>query len=156
PSFKLKPLEAGRGLARLPHPDPADIFFDMEGDPLAENGLEYLFGLLWLDPARVDRFEPIWAHDAVAERSAVARVLAFFDGHTKAHPAAHIYHYAQYEVTALKRLTSRYGVGEASLDRLLRGQRFVDLYQVVRQGLFASEPGYSLKDLEVFYLGGSR
>jgi hypothetical protein len=55
-------------------------------------------------------------------------------------------------VTALKRLASLHAVGEAALDRLLRWRRFVDLYRVVQQGLIASEPGYSLKDLEVFYL----
>jgi len=32
--YELLPQEAGqgRGLARLPQPDPADLFFDMEGD----------------------------------------------------------------------------------------------------------------------------
>jgi hypothetical protein len=36
----------GRGLARLPAPDPDDQFFDMEGDPLyPDGGLEYLFGI---------------------------------------------------------------------------------------------------------------
>lgn len=38
------PAEA-RGFARLPAPDPGDMFFDMEGNPLEEGGLEYLFGL---------------------------------------------------------------------------------------------------------------
>uniref|UniRef100_UPI003F9EA3A4 DEAD/DEAH box helicase n=1 Tax=Rhodoblastus sp. TaxID=1962975 RepID=UPI003F9EA3A4 len=65
---------------------------------------------------------------------------------------AHIYHYNHYEVTALKRLTQRYGVGESMLDHLLRGRKFVDLYRVVQQGLVASESGYSLKDLEAFYM----
>ena len=68
-----------------------------------------------------------------------------------ASPKARIYHYAPYEVTALRRLTARYGVGEAFLDRLLRERRFVDLYAVVRGGIIASEPDYSLKSLEVFY-----
>jgi uncharacterized protein len=42
-------------------------------------------------------------------------------------------------------------VGEAVLDRLLREQRFVDLYRVVQQGLVASEEGISLKHLEALY-----
>jgi RNase_H superfamily len=57
----------------------------------------------------------------------------------------------QYELTALKRLASGHGVGEALLDQLLRQQHFVDLYRIVQQGLITSEGGASLKDLEVFY-----
>ena len=33
------------GLATLPPDHPADVFFDMEGYPLATGGLEYLFGV---------------------------------------------------------------------------------------------------------------
>jgi uncharacterized protein len=40
--LEVLPLERDRGFARLPRPDPGDIFFDMEGDPLFEEGLEYL------------------------------------------------------------------------------------------------------------------
>ncbi len=29
-----------RGFRRLPMPDPGDLFFDMEGDPLEDDGLE--------------------------------------------------------------------------------------------------------------------
>ena len=53
-------------------------------------------------------------------------------------------------MTALRRLTALHGVGEAFLDRLLRERRFVDLYAVVRGGVIASEPDYSIKSLEVF------
>jgi uncharacterized protein len=39
------PVVAGKGFARLPHPDAGDIFFDMEGAQFFEDGsLEYLFG----------------------------------------------------------------------------------------------------------------
>jgi uncharacterized protein len=37
----------GTGLHPLPEPSPGDIFFDIEGDPFAEDcGLEYLFGVV--------------------------------------------------------------------------------------------------------------
>src|SRR5213082_3254812 len=62
----------------------------------------------------------------------------------------HVYHYASYETTALKRLMGRYGTREAELDDLLRRGVFVDLYKVVRNGLRASRPGYGLKEMEVF------
>ena len=124
----------------------------MEGDPLIDDGLEYLFGIYWEDKG-VGTFKPFWAHDRDQERQATKDVLSFFADHLRAHPDAHIYHYSHYEVTALKRLVSMHGVGEAILDQLLREERFVDLYRIVQQSLIASEPGYSIKDLEVFYAG---
>jgi predicted RecB family nuclease len=151
PTYELKPVQPGLGLARLPEPSPADLFFDMEGDPLIESGLEYLFGV-YHEPCGAPRFRTWWAHDPEEEKAAVLAVLEFFITHLARHRDAFIYHYAPYEVTALKRLTARYCVGEVELDHLLRNKRFVDLYRVVQQGIMASEPSYSLKDLEVFYM----
>jgi AAA domain/RNase_H superfamily len=68
----------------------------------------------------------------------------------------HVYHYAAYERTALTRLTGRHGTREAELDQLLRGERLVDLYSVVRQGIRISKPSYSIKKLEDFYWGHTR
>ena len=70
---------------------------------------------------------------------------------TTAYPDARIYHYAPYEITALRRPTTKYGIGEAFLDRLLRERRFVDLFAVVRGALIGSEPNYSIKSMEAFY-----
>ena len=59
----------GKGFARLPQPDPGDLFFDMEGDPLFDGGLEYLFGFV----DAVDgspRFTPFWGHNKAAEKAA--------------------------------------------------------------------------------------
>ena len=64
----------------------------------------------------------------------------------------HIYHYAHYEPSALKRLMSLHGTREAQLDDLLRGEKFVDLYKVVREAIRTSEPGLSIKDIEMFYM----
>jgi uncharacterized protein len=150
PAFELRPPEPDKGLARLPRPAAGDLFFDMEGDPLIEGGLEYLFGIYGGDNG-AGQFRAFWAHDRNQEREATERVLAFLQGHFRAHPEAHIYHYNHYEPTALKRLASGHGVGEALLDQLLREQRFVDLYRVVQQGLITSEAGISLKDLEALY-----
>ena len=66
-------------------------------------------------------------------------------------PGMHVYHYAPYEVTALKKLTGGYGVREAELDQLLREERFVDLYPVVRQSMRISKESYSIKKVEAFY-----
>ena len=68
------------------------------------------------------------------------------------HPKARIYHYANYEIAALRRLTAQHRVGEAAMDQLQRERRFVDLFKVVSGGMVASEMGYSIKDLEAFYM----
>ena len=63
----------------------------------------------------------------------------------------HVYHYAPYEPTALKRLMGRYGTREAEVDRLLREGVLVDLLRAVRQSLRASVESYSIKRMEAFY-----
>ena len=79
------------------------------------------------------------------------RVIDLIRERRAAHPAMHVYHYAAYEITALKRLTCEYGTREEELDDLLRGEVFVDLYKVVSQGLRLSHERYGLKQVETFY-----
>lgn len=146
PAFELRPPELGKGFDLLPQPRPGDIFYDIEGDPHFEGGLEYLHGV-WFD----GEFRAFWGHDHAAEAQALSELLAFFRDRLAANPAARIYHYAAYEITALRRLTTKYGIGEAFLDRLLRERRFVDLFAVVRGGLIGSERNYSIKSMEAFY-----
>ena len=151
--YELLPVDPDgvRGFFRMPRPDPGDLFFDMEGDPLEIGGLEYLFGLYWLDGGEA-QFKPFWAHDRAQERAAFEQFIDFVMEHLRAHPGAHIYHYASYEETALKKLMSVHATREAQVDSLLRGRRLVDLYKVVREGLRVSEPRYSIKNIEHFYL----
>jgi len=143
---------------RLPDPDAGDIFFDFEGDPLwtdedgASEGLEYLFGVVDLDEPG-GRFQPFWAHDRTAERQALVDFLDYVTRRRERHPGLHIYHYAAYEPSALKRLTARHATGEDQLDDLLRAGAFVDLYSTVRQSMRVSAPSYSIKKLEPLYMG---
>jgi predicted RecB family nuclease len=146
PDFELRVPEPSKGFDLLPEPQPGDLFYDIEGDPHYEGGLEYLHGL-WFD----GQFLAFWGHDHAAEARALAELLAFFRKRLEEYPQARIYHYAPYEITALKRLTTKYGIGEAFLDRLLRERRFVDLFAVVRGGLIGSEANYSIKSMEAFY-----
>jgi len=146
PTHELRPHVLGKGFDLLPQPKPGDLFYDIEGDPHYEGGLEYLHGV-WFD----DQFRAFWAHDHAEEAQSLAALLAFFRDRLDAFPEARIYHYAPYEITALRRLTTKYGIGEAFLDRLLRERRFVDLYAVVRGGVIASERNYSIKSMEAFY-----
>ena len=148
-AWKHLPPEPKRGFELLPEPSGGDLFFDIEGDPFWEpaRGLEYLWGML--DTHR--SFRPFWAHDRAQERRAVEGVIDLIREHRAADPAMHVYHYAAYEITALKRLTCEYGTREEELDELLRAEVFVDLYRVVSQGLRLSHPRYGLKQVETFY-----
>lgn len=144
-----------RGFDRLPLPDAGDIFFDMEGDPHQEGGLEYLFGVVVID-AGSPVFTPFWGHDRYGERRAFEACLDFMTERLRRFPAAHIYHYGSYEETALKRLAMIHGTRENDVDDLLRREKLVDLFQVVREAVRVSEPRYSIKNLEAFYRGSKR
>jgi predicted RecB family nuclease len=143
------PVEPGRGFERLPRPSPGDIIFDIEGDPFWEptRGLHFLFGLLTNDDGTW-RYRTLWAHDRAGERQAFEALIDLFHGRLSRHPDLHVYHYGAYEPTALKQLMSVYATREDAVDDLLRREVFVDLHGVVRQGLRAGVPGYSLKDVE--------
>lgn len=136
-----------RGLALLPPESALDIYCDLEGYPLIEGGLEYLFGASALEPA-TPRFFDWWAHNAEQEKRAFEAFVDWAFARWQADPGAHIYHYGHYEVTALRRLMGRYATREAEVDALLRNGVFIDLYTIVRQGLRVGEPRYSLKNLE--------
>ncbi|OBI19894.1 TM0106 family RecB-like putative nuclease [Mycobacterium sp. E2497] len=143
-------------LTLLPEPDPGDLFFDFEGDPLwtldgKEWGLEYLFGVLEAGPAGT--FRPLWAHNRADERKALGDFLAMVAKRRKRRPNMHVYHYAPYEKTALLRLAGRYGVGEDQVDELLRSGTLVDLYPLVRKSIRVGAESFSLKALEPLYMG---
>jgi predicted RecB family nuclease len=149
PSRTLLPPVPGLGLLRLPPPSAGDLYLDFEGDPWFEDGagLEYLAGL----GDRSGGFTALWAHDRRAEKQMVVDLVDAIVGAVASDPDMHVYHYAPYEVTALKKLTGGYGVREAELDQLLREERFVDLYPVVRQSMRISKESYSIKKVEAFY-----
>jgi uncharacterized protein len=153
--LELLDPESGRGLARLPRPDAGDMFFDMEGDPLFDGGLEYLFGIVTANESE-ERFQAFWAHDRAEEKAAFQATIDFMTERLARYPHAHVYHYAAYEETALKRLAMLHGTREAEVDDLLRNHKLVDLYRVVREAVRTSEPRYSIKNVEKFYLGESR
>ena len=45
-----------------------------------------------------------------------------------------------------------HAVAESAVDDLLRQNRMVDLYRVVREAVRVGEPSYSIKSLERFYM----
>ncbi|MFL6620616.1 MAG: TM0106 family RecB-like putative nuclease, partial [Povalibacter sp.] len=140
------------GLAVLPSPSAGDIFFDLEGDPfVGEGGLEYLFGYVWLDDQGREQYEHAWAFTRAEERQAFERFIDFVIARRQKYPDLHIYHYAPYEPSAMKRLMGRYATREDEVDRLLRGRVFVDLYSIVKQAIRAGVESYSIKRLEALY-----
>ncbi|WIB01284.1 TM0106 family RecB-like putative nuclease [Curtobacterium sp. MCBA15_012] len=151
PRFEV--LDA-RALDAIPAPDPGDVFFDFEGDPLHTEdgvhwGLDYLFGLV---DDRAD-FTAFWAHTIRDERQALLDFLEFIAERREQHPDMHVYHYAAYERTHLLSLAARHGVGEDAVDDLLRAGVLVDLYPVVRKALVVGSHSYSIKKLEPLYMG---
>lgn len=147
---ELLPPESGKGFERMPRADDGDLFFDMEGDPLIDGGLEYLFGFAYREGGKA-QFRCFWGHSREEEKAAFEAAMDFVRARLESFPNAHLYHYAPYEETAIKRLAMFHGTREAEVDNLLRARKLVDLYQVVRESIRVSEPRYSIKNLEVFY-----
>lgn len=158
PAIRFLEPAPDRGFALLPPPSEGDVFFDFEGDPFANQGggLEYLFGWIVLGAGGGWTYASRWAHDRISERDAFVDFIDWLVDRRSLHPDLHVHHYAAYEPSALKRLAGNHGVREIELDDLLRNQVFVDLYRVVRQGMQIGLESYSLKEVEVFYLGGRK
>ena len=152
PVYELLPRKPERGLARLPPPSSGDVFFDIEGDPFAgEGGREYLFGYVASHSGREAEYHSHWALRAVEERALFQQFVTDMMQRWAADPDFHIYHYAAYEPSALKRLMGRYAVCEDEIDRMLRAGVFVDLYSIVRQSVLAGVESYSIKQLEPLF-----
>jgi len=139
------------GLDLLPAPSAGDLYYDIEGDPFAEDGsgLEYLHGVVDIS----ETFTAFWAHSRAEEKHAFEQVVDTFTAAARAHPGMHIYHYAPYERTALTTLAARHATREDDVDQLLREGRLVDLYAVVRKSVRVSTESYSIKKLEPLYMG---
>jgi uncharacterized protein len=152
PLYETLPTVKDLGLSALPAPSPGDVFFDLEGDPFVDDGgLEYLFGYAFLDETGVLQYQGDWAVSREQERRAFETFVDFVVARWQQYPDFHIYHYAPYEPSALKRLMGRYATREEEIDRMLRGRLFVDLYQIVRHAVRASVESYSIKELERFF-----
>jgi len=154
PEWRLVlPAKEGLGLAPLPERSPGDVFYDIEGHPyIGNHGLEYLHGIGTIDTDKFV-FRGEWAHNASSERRVFEEFVDFVMERWSKHRGMHVYHYAAYETTALTRLMGQYGTREKEIDAMLRGNIFVDLYRVVRQGVRIGVPSYSIKKLEPLYMG---
>ncbi|KHL01004.1 TM0106 family RecB-like putative nuclease [Sinomonas humi] len=155
--FKVLPQHT---IGALPPSDAGDVYFDFEGDPLWQDsttglwGIEYLFGVL--EPAADDdapRFRPFLAHTLAEEKAAFLAFVEYIEERRARRPRMHVYHYASYEKTALRRLSQRHAAAEGIIDQWLREGLLVDLYETVRHSIRISERSYSIKKLEPLYMG---
>src|SRR5262249_36089271 len=149
---ELLPDEEERGLRTLPPPSEGDVWLDLEGHPFYEpaRGLEYLFGWCYRDGSET-RYEVVWGLDRVGEKAAFERFVDWVEARRRVHPDLHVYHYAGYERTALRRLMGEHSTREREIDEWLRTELLVDLYRVVKQSLRAGVTSYSIKEIEKLY-----
>lgn len=150
--IEILPLEPGFGFNCLPEPSDGDIFFDIEGDTsVGESGMEYLFGYQYKNDKGSIEHVADWALFHEEEKRIFEVFVDFVMKRREQYPGLHIYHYAPYEPSALKRLMGRYATREEEIDQMLRAELFVDLYSVIRHSIRASVESYSIKKLEPFY-----
>jgi predicted RecB family nuclease len=149
---ELLPDEEDRGFRLLPPPSEGDVWLDLEGHPFYEpaRGLEYLFGWCYREGGEM-RYEVVWGLDRTAEKAAFERFVDWVEARRRVHPDLHVYHYAAYEETALKRLMGEHSTREREIDDWLRQELLVDLYRVVKQALRAGVTSYSIKEIEKLY-----
>ncbi len=146
PVVERLPVAAGEGVSCLPEPSAGDVFLDLEGARFArEGGREFLFGV-W----HRGTYRARWAVSDAEERAAFEAVMDLVTDAWAADPGMHVYHFNHYEPSAFKRLVGRYVSRAESLDRLLRAERFVDLYPITRQAVRAGVESYSIKKLEQY------
>ena len=159
PEHKLLEIKEQRGFNKLPKKTKNDIFFDIEGidkvlnEEDSENnktGLEYLFGLYYFENDK-PKFKYFEAHNKNEEKKALVNLLEFIGEHLKKYPESYIYHYNHYEKTALINLVKKHDTNFAQVNDLLREEKLIDLFHVVKQGMQVSEKQYSLKNLEKHY-----
>ena len=145
-------LNIEKGFNLLPENQDGDLFFDIESvqDHVVNGGLEYLFGIYYVENKK-EKFKTFWAHTEEEEKNNLINFFDFTEKHFKKYPNAKIYHYASYEITALRKLVAKHNTHGSIYDRYLRLFKFVDLFGIVKNCILTSENSYSIKNLEKFY-----
>jgi predicted RecB family nuclease len=157
PQFNVIKSDHGKGLSALPPKSASDVYFDIEGHPLMEGGLEYLWGVSFensdVPQGKQYAFKDWWAHDQNQEKQAFEGFIDWVYDRWQIDPGMHIYHYASYEITAINKLANRYQTRKDQVIQLLASGVFIDLYKLVKNGLLVGEPKYSIKNIEHLYRG---
>ena len=151
--FPIGGARAERGLATLPPPAAGRPLLRHRGRPLrlrrrARLPLRRQLGRRREPSTPSGRSTREARSRSAGEKRAFEALHRLRHGSARRRPDLHVYHYAPYEPTALKRLMGRHATREDEVDRLLRGGVFVDLLRAVRQGVRASVESYSIKRIE--------
>ena len=104
-------------------------------DHIYPGGLEYLLGIYYIENGK-EKFKALWSHNKEEEKQNVIEFFNFTQSHFKKYPKSKIYHYGSYEITALLKLTSFHKVKGIEYDHYLNLDKFVNLLEVNRQGIF--------------------
>jgi len=154
-------------IAALPHVRDGDLYLDFESNPGYTEwppledyspgavgpsswlGLEYLIGVL---ESSDESYRYWWSDSFSSEEEAFRKFLDEILSRHRHDSHFRVFHYAPYEIQALRRLTTRHLYGAEALEELLSGEVFVDLYKVVMRAVAIGTPSYSLKKLEPLYL----
>jgi len=157
-------------LSALAPGEPGDIYLDFEGDPAYREwepdgvcgpgvtgpatwlGIDYLIGLIEQDTGS---YRYWWATSWAEEATAWSDFVDWLGARLHQYPQLRIYHYASYELTALRRLAERHGIGQELVASLVESDHLVDLYRETMASMVIGTEGYSLKDLEGLYFDGS-
>lgn len=120
---------------------PVELYFDIEAEPDLQ--LDYLLGVLVVDHrTNTQTFQAFLAENPSEEASIWQQFLDL----VALYPDAPIFHFSDYEVEAVKRLTRLYKTHTPQQARHLIS-RFVDLHQQVMETATLPVESYSLKHL---------
>ena len=139
------------GFELLPPADSGDIFLDYEGHPFwtIQEGLIFLFGY-WSsdDKGRTWKFTDMWAHDKQSEQIAGEQLVKLITARQQQYPNMHVYHYNHTERSSLASLLVEQTDTLNRFQELVDKNIFIDLYQIIRQGLIIGVESYGLKNIE--------
>ena len=147
-------VKEGKTKNLLPLRNDGDVWFDMEGfnDSVKGKKLEYLFGASYKKDGKIE-FEKWWAHDHSQECDAFEKWVTWIEERRIKFPKLHIYHYANYEKDAMRKLQQKHPNSFAVkiIDDWLREGLLVDLLPIVKNAIFLGEESYSIKKVEKLY-----
>ena len=152
--WKNSYLKEGKIKNIMPLRDDGDVWFDMEGfnDSVKGIKLEYLFGACYEKNGKIE-FKKWWAHDHAQEAEAFENWVNWIEARRIKYPKLHIYHYANYEKDAMRKLQQKHPNSFAVkiIDDWLREDLMVDLLPIVKNAIFLGEESYSIKKVEKLY-----
>jgi predicted RecB family nuclease len=124
----------------IPNNTTFELYFDLEAEP--ERNLDYLFGVLLVDRQnKTENFYYFIAEKPEDEEkiwNEFLEFVSFYDG-------APIFHFSEYEIDTIQRLTGLYGTSWTLTSSIL--SRCVDIHHLVTNSVALPVESYSLKSL---------